>query len=42
MNQRYKERVKDELDKMLDAGIIDRVEESEWINPMVVQDKIHI
>ena len=24
---------------MLDAGIIEPVEESEWINPMVVQDK---
>ena len=24
---------------MLDAGIIDPVEESEWISPMVVQDK---
>ena len=24
---------------MLDAGIIEPVEESEWISPMVVQDK---
>ena len=24
---------------MLEAGIIEPVEESEWINPMVVQDK---
>ena len=24
---------------MLDAGIIELVEESEWISPMVVQDK---
>ena len=24
---------------MLDAGIINPVEESEWISPMVVQDK---
>ena len=39
MNPRYKERVKAELDRMLDAGIIEPVEESEWINPMVVQDK---
>ena len=39
MNPRYKERVKDDLDKMLVAGLIDPVEESEWISPMVVQDK---
>ena len=35
-----------ELDRMLDAGIIELVEESEWISPMVVQYKktgeIHI
>ena len=24
---------------MLDAGIIEYVEESEWINPIVIQDK---
>ena len=28
-----------ELDKMLAAGIIEPVEESEWVNPMVVQEK---
>ena len=39
LNLWYKERVKAELDRMLDARIIDLVEESEWINPMVVQDK---
>jgi hypothetical protein len=31
--------VKIELDKMLEAGIIEPMEESEWISPMVVQDK---
>ena len=31
--------VKTEMDRMLEAGIIELVEESEWINPMVVQDK---
>ena len=31
--------MKDEIDRMLDVGIIDPVEESEWISPMVVQDK---
>ena len=34
-----KERVKIELDQMLDARIIELVEESEWISPVVVQDK---
>ena len=36
LNPRYKERVKDELDRMLDAGVIEPVEESKWISPMVV------
>jgi hypothetical protein len=31
--------VKIELDRMLEARIIEPVEESEWISPMVVQDK---
>jgi hypothetical protein len=35
----YKEKVKVEIDMMFDAGIIEPVEESEWISPMVVQDK---
>ena len=39
LNLRYKERVKAKLDRMLDAGIIELVEESEWISPMVVQDR---
>jgi hypothetical protein len=39
MNPKYKEKVKAEIDKMLEAGIIEPVEESEWIIPMVVQDK---
>ena len=38
--------MKTELDQMLDARIIEPVEESEWISPMVIQDKktseIHI
>jgi hypothetical protein len=37
LNMKYKEKVKDEIDRMLDAGIIELVEESEWISPMVVQ-----
>jgi hypothetical protein len=39
LNPKYKEKVKIELDRMLESGIIEHVEESEWIVPMVVQDK---
>jgi hypothetical protein len=39
LNPIYKQKVKDEIDKMLKAGIIEQVEESEWISLMVVQDK---
>jgi hypothetical protein len=39
LNPKYKEKVKTELDRMLEAGIIEPVEESEWISPMAVQDK---
>jgi hypothetical protein len=31
--------VKEELDRMIEAGIIEPVVESEWISLMVVQDK---
>jgi hypothetical protein len=31
--------VKIELNRMLEAGIIEPVKELEWISPMVVQDK---
>jgi hypothetical protein len=39
MNPNYKQKVKIELDRMLEAGIIEPIEEYEWIIPMVVQDK---
>ena len=39
LNPIYKKKVKDEIDRMLKADIIEPVEESEWIRPMVVQDK---
>ena len=39
LNPKYKEKVRMELDKMLAAGIIEPVEESEWVSPMVVQEK---
>jgi hypothetical protein len=39
LNPKYTQKVKIELDRMLEVGIIEPVEESEWISPMVVQDK---
>ena len=39
LNLKYKEKVRIELDKMLVAGIIEPVEESDWVSPMVVQEK---
>jgi hypothetical protein len=39
LNRKYKEKVKIELDRMLEARIIESVEESEWISPIIVQDK---
>ena len=39
LNPCYKEKVKDEIDKMLAADIIEPVEESEWVSPMVMQEK---
>jgi hypothetical protein len=39
LNPKYKEKVKIDLDRMLEVGIIEPVEESKWISPMVVQDK---
>ena len=37
LNKKYKEKVKVKLHMMLEARIIEPVEESEWISPMVVQ-----
>jgi hypothetical protein len=39
LNAKYKNKVKIELDRMMEEGIIQLVEEYEWIIPMVVQDK---
>ena len=36
LNLKYKEKVCIELEKMLTAGIIEPVEESGWVSPMVV------
>jgi hypothetical protein len=35
----YKKKVKAEIDTMLEAGIIEPIEEYEWVSPMVVQEK---
>jgi hypothetical protein len=35
----YKKKVTKEIDKMLEDGVIEPVEEYEWIIPMVVQEK---
>jgi hypothetical protein len=39
LNPRYKEKVKEEIDHMLKEGIIEPIEESEWISLMVVEEK---
>ena len=39
LNPKYKEKVRLELDKMLMAGIIEPVEESNWVSLMVVHEK---
>ena len=39
LNPGYKEKVRQELDKMIAVGMFESVEESEWVSPMVVQDK---
>jgi hypothetical protein len=36
LNLRYKEKVKAEIDRMIDTRIIEPVKESKWIIPMVV------
>jgi len=38
LNPIYNQKVKVEIDRMLEDGIIELVEEYEWISPMVVQE----
>jgi hypothetical protein len=38
LNLVYKKKVKAKISRMLEAGIIEPVEEYEWIRPMVVQE----
>jgi hypothetical protein len=39
LNPKYKEKVKVELERMIEAGIIEPIAEYEWISLMVLQDK---
>jgi hypothetical protein len=39
LNPRVKEKVKKEIDKMLEASLIFAVEEAEWVSPIVIQRK---
>ena len=39
LNPIYKQKVKVEIDRMLEAGIIEPVEESEWVSLVVVREK---
>jgi hypothetical protein len=39
LNPIYKQKVKDDIDRMIEAGIIEPIKESEWISPMAVQEK---
>ena len=39
LNPKHKEKVHLELEKMLTTSIIEPVEESNWVSPMVVQEK---
>lgn len=39
LNPKYREKVRKELDKMLEVEIIEPVEESDWVSLIVVQEK---
>lgn len=39
LNPEYKEKVHQDLDKMLEVGIIEPIGESNWVSSMVVQEK---
>eukprot|EP00253_Pinus_taeda_P005731 PITA_05731 len=42
LNPKYKEKVREELDKILAAGIIEPMEESDWVSPMIVVKQLRI
>jgi hypothetical protein len=37
LNPIYKRKVKEEIERMLNVAIIEPIEESEWVIPMIVQ-----
>jgi hypothetical protein len=39
LNPRVKEKVKRDIDKMMEDGIIFAVDEAEWVSPIVIQNK---
>jgi hypothetical protein len=39
LDPKYNHKVRIELNRMMEAGTIEPIEEYEWISPMVVQDK---
>jgi len=39
LNPKYKQKVCEELDKMMVVGIIEPMEEFDWVSPMIVQEK---
>ena len=39
INPRLQEKVKKEIDKMLEAGLVFAVEEAKWVSPIVIQRK---
>ena len=38
MNPKYKEKVKEVIDKKIQARIIEPIEESKWISPIVIEE----
>ena len=39
LNPKYKENVRQDMDKMMEEGIVEPVEDSDWVSSMVVQEK---
>ena len=39
MNPKYETIVKEEIDKLLDAGFIYEIEHTEWVSPIVIVTK---
>jgi len=39
LNIKYKERVKYQLDQLLQQGLIELIQEDEWASPLVIQSK---